>query len=99
MMATGMGTTSSGTRGDELQDVRQALRFGQASFDAVHMARALDRLDAAETRLRALTRPEAVDFRDVEGETHVVLRCRACLSEVVGPTQSTWLAAPPAPCE
>ena len=101
---TGLGMTMSrGTasepRGDGLDDVRDAIRRGQMSFDAAQMARLLDRVEDAERRVRLLTRLEAVDFRRVGAETHVVLRCRACLKESVGPTQSAFLAAPLAACE
>jgi hypothetical protein len=106
MVATmmGLGTTMSrGTarepRGDGLDDLRDAVRRGQSSFDAAQVARLLDRVEDAERRVRLLTRLEAVDFRRIGAETYVVLRCRACLKESTGPTQAAFLAAPGAACE
>lgn len=98
MMAMGLTGASSEPRGDDFDDLRKALRYGK-DFDPTQVARLLDRLTDSERRLRVLTRPEAVDFREVDGVPHVVLRCRACMSEFMGGTQESFLAAPPAPCE
>lgn len=97
-----MGTafTSAGSpSGDELDEVRDALQRGQTFFGAALVGRLLDRLGTAERRVHVLTRPEAVDFRTTPTGTYVVLRCRACQCEFLGPTQASFLAAPPAPCE
>ncbi len=99
----GMGTATRGRvaepRGDDLDDLRDAVRFGQTTLEPLQVARLLDRLAEAERRVRQLTRPEAVDFRSIGSETYVILRCRACRGEFTGPTQASFLAVPPPPCE
>jgi hypothetical protein len=100
MMGMGSAVSTAGRpRGDDLEELRESLRRGQTWFDGPLVARLLDRLADAERNVRLLTRPEAVDFRAIGGETYVVLRCRACRNEFTGPTQASFLAAPPAPCE
>jgi hypothetical protein len=86
-------------RGDSLDDLRQGLRYERTIFSASEMLRALSRLDELELRLRAVTRPEAVGYRQMSGVPHVVLRCRACQSEFTGTSQTEWLAPPPPPNE
>ena len=83
-------------RGDGLDDLRRGVRHGRTMFSDDEMLRALGRLDEVETRLRAVTRPEAVGYREYRGVAHVVLRCRACQSEFTGGSQTEWLAPPPA---
>lgn len=100
LTGTAMGHGSAREpRADGLDDLREAIRQGQSFFDANQVARLLDRVEDAERRVRLLTRMEAVDFRRIGSETYAVLRCRACLNESTGPTQSTFLAAPTAACE
>ena len=91
--------TAREPRGDGLDDLRDAIRWGQESFDAAQVARLLDRVEDAERRVKLLTRLEAVDFRRIGSETYAILRCRACLKESTGPTQSTFLAAPLPACD
>jgi hypothetical protein len=95
----GPETLTAELRGDGLDDLRQGLRCGRSIFSAGEMLRALSLLDEVELRLHAVTRPEAIGFRQMSGVPHVVLRCRACQSEFTGATQTEWLTLPPAPCE
>lgn len=93
-------TISIEPHGDGLDDIRESLRHDNCDFFAASdLVRVLDRLDEAEMRLRSFMRPEAVGYRTLSGTPHVVLRCRACKNEFVGPTQASWLTPPPARSE